>query len=219
MNSTMISYQCEFIFRNSAMNSQYSSYQWIHGWFYTINSYMTSYVWYMIHDFICMNSAKSCMNSAAWILGWIYICEFWYDFTNFHDIFHDHEFTSDFMLWIHIRFHYHEFICYISWPMNSVNIQIWIHVYEKYREFRRREIIYDIWGTKDPNVQASGLFFNQALNLNNWSFSAWEALKSIKWRMYQKSLPVPQACSSQLGSRAAGRAPLHWHTVYYWRAF
>ena len=70
--------------------------------------------------------------------------------------------------------------------MNSVNIQIWIHVYEKYREFRRREIIYDIWGTKDPHVQASGLFFNQALNLNNWSFSAWEALKSIKWRMYQK---------------------------------
>ena len=84
------------------------------------------------------------MNSAAWILRWIHIYEYiWiqqpefldeFIYMNsdvwFHNIFYDHEFRSEFISWIQIRFHDHEFICYISWPMNSdMNscILLWNH--------------------------------------------------------------------------------------------
>ena len=69
-----------------------------------------------IHDFIIMNSL-------AWIQRHEFKDEFifWQISVSFHDSLHDHKFISDseFILWIHIRFHDDEFICYISWPMNS----------------------------------------------------------------------------------------------------
>ena len=88
--------------------------------FMIMNSYMISLSWIHQHEFrdefIHMNSDMiSRYSSWSWI-----ICEF--------------------ILWIHIRFHDHEFICYISWPMtrNSyMNLCIWIswnhtwnHVYQ-----------------------------------------------------------------------------------------
>ena len=75
--------------------------------FMIMNSYMISLLWIQGHEF---KDELIHMNSDIW----------------FQDILHDHEFISEFMLWIHIRFHNHEFICDISWPMNSfMNSCIW----------------------------------------------------------------------------------------------
>ena len=64
----------------------------------------------------------------------------------------DHEFISQmisqFMPWISIRFHDHEFLCYISWPMNSYEF-IWRFV-EEYCE-----IIPEIMCSKVPDVTSN----------------------------------------------------------------
>ena len=74
------------------------------------------------------------MNSYMISLSWIHWHEFKDDFIHmnsdiwFHNVLHNHEFISEFILRIHIRFHNHEFICDISWPMNSyimMNSCIW----------------------------------------------------------------------------------------------
>ena len=63
------------------------------------------------------------MNSLAWIQRWICIYEFWNMISQF---LHDLNSYCELTLWIHIRFHDHEFICDISWPMISyLNSCIW----------------------------------------------------------------------------------------------
>ena len=115
------------------MKSYNNSLSWIQVWFHDIlhNTEFT-------HEFIIMNSY---MISLLWIQQHEFIYEFIHVNSDmwFHDILRDHEFISEFILWIHIRFHNHEFICSISWPMNSyMNSCIWkiswnhtwIHVYQ-----------------------------------------------------------------------------------------
>ena len=71
-----------------------------------------------IHEFMIMNSS---MISLSWIHQHEFRNEFIYMNSDIwiHDILYHHEFISEFILWIHIRFHDHKFICDISRPMNS----------------------------------------------------------------------------------------------------
>ena len=66
---------------------------------------------------------NSLMNSYTWIHWWIHTHEFWYMISqySYSRQIHENEFISEFILWIpsHIWSHDHEFICNISWFMNS----------------------------------------------------------------------------------------------------
>ena len=116
---------------NSTMISYVNSFLGIQPWIYNIllNSHEFIYNNTNSYSFHNMNSYEFIyMNSAAWILRWIHIYIYIYINSDvwFHDIFHDHEFRSELISWIHIRFCDHEFICYIAWPMNSdMNSCIW----------------------------------------------------------------------------------------------
>ena len=107
----------------SYVNSFPGTQPWFH--FIALNSHMNSWLWIQIwfyyHEFTGMNSK---MNSYIWILT--------YDFTIFFMIKNSY-LNSEFISWIHIRFH-------------NLWIPIWIYVYEEYRE-----IIPEIMCTKVPD--------------------------------------------------------------------
>ena len=89
---------------------------------------MTSYTWIQKPEFL---NGFICMNSDVWS----------------RDIFHDHEFRFEFILWMQVRFHDHGFICYISWPMNSdMNSCIWkilwIHIWNQGYQGSRCKLLY-----------------------------------------------------------------------------
>ena len=62
----------------------------------------------------------------AWIHKWIHH-EFWHMISPYSSWSWSHaEFIFELISWIHVSFHDHEFMCYISWPMNSdMNSCLW----------------------------------------------------------------------------------------------
>ena len=127
--------------------------------FMTLNSYMNSW------------NLNSCMIS--WL--WIHLHEFIHDFIHmnsdiwFHDILHDHEF-----IWIHD----HEYICDISWPMNSyMNSCIgriswnhtWNHVYQGSR-----------WGL-EVNRHSHRMFCSLHHAIRNVYYFCWWFEPYIDW--------------------------------------
>ena len=105
--------------------------------FIALNSHIWIHIWFHDHEFTSMNSE---VNSYIWIMTY----EFTIFFIIMNSYLNSYQFISEFILWIHIRFHDHEFICDISWPMNSyMNSCIWRiswnhtwkHVYQGSRWF------------------------------------------------------------------------------------
>ena len=113
----------------------------LHG-FMIMNSYMISLSWIHLHEF---KDEFIHMNSDIW----------------FHNILHDDEFISEFILLIHIRFYDHEFICAISWPMNSfMNSCIWRILWHQYLKscvprFQMKKTVASNWRRQLPQTQWS----------------------------------------------------------------
>ena len=155
-----------------------------YGWIDNINSYMTSYVWIRLSHIVMyeFSSLNSWMNPYMWILIWFHQFSRYFSWSWICIWIHDMNSYTNSLSWIHIlHFMTYEFSQY-SDMKSCIWKKSWNHLWNL--------------GTKDQNVQASGFFYNQALNLSNWNFSAWESLKSINWRMYQKV--IASAAGAQL---------------------